>query len=215
LRARRASALADTALAFEMPPPKRYARRVSGFQPAPSSGFRRSLTRALSATLVLVLLAACAPSGASAVSTSAAGASTSAAGASTSAAGASKPSTAATTTGSPIGEPFKGAAETTPQTTATTTASTTATTTGETNSTEPTNSKSTVLIGLAAAILLLVGIAFVIARDARRVAPAVEGEDELAEARSARDRAVMLQKRRARAKAARQQRKRNAARAKR
>ena len=56
--------------------------------------------------------------------------------------------------------------------------------------------------------MLLSGIAFVIARDARRVAPATDAD--LAEARvRRRDPAVTLRKRRAKAKAARQQRKRN------
>jgi hypothetical protein len=63
--------------------------------------------------------------------------------------------------------------------------------------------------------VLLLAIGFVIARDARKVAPATEGEEELAETRRAQERAVMLARRRAKAKAARQQRKRNAGRAKR
>jgi len=53
----------------------------------------------------------------------------------------------------------------------------------------------------------LVGIALVIARDARRVAPA--GDAQLSEARSARDTAARVRRRRAQAKAARRQRKRN------
>jgi hypothetical protein len=131
--------------------------------------------------------------------------------ASANAAGVIKSSTAPVVKSGGVSEPFKGLA--TPE--ATTSTATTATTTGETKATETTNSKRTILIASAAAILLLVGIAFVIARDARRVAPATEGESELAEARSAHDRAAMLQKRRAKAKAARQQRKRNTGRAKR
>jgi H+/Cl- antiporter ClcA len=76
-----------------------------------------------------------------------------------------------------------------------------------TASTEPTsNSKKTVIIALVAAVVLLIAIAFVIVRDARRVAPA--GDPQLAEARSAHDSAATLRRRRAKAKAARKQRKR-------
>ncbi|MGP8241503.1 MAG: hypothetical protein ACLQQB_07030 [Solirubrobacteraceae bacterium] len=91
------------------------------------------------------------------------------------------------------------------QTEATTTSTTS---TGETKSaTEPSNSKRTILLALGAAVLLLSGIAFVIVRDARKVAPA--GDSDLLEGRSARDQAAQLRKRRAKAKAARRQRKRN------
>lgn len=76
-----------------------------------------------------------------------------------------------------------------------------------TASTEPTsNSKKTVIVALLAAVVVLIAIAFVIVRDARRVAPA--GDPQLAEARSAHDSAATLRKRRAKAKAARKQRKR-------
>ncbi len=54
--------------------------------------------------------------------------------------------------------------------------------------------------------VLLGGIAFFIVRDARSVAPVVDG---LAGAGSAQERAARLRKRRAKAKAARRQRKRN------
>lgn len=54
--------------------------------------------------------------------------------------------------------------------------------------------------------VLLGGIAFFIVRDARGVAPVVDG---LGSASSAQERAVRLRKRRAKAKAARRQRKRN------
>lgn len=54
--------------------------------------------------------------------------------------------------------------------------------------------------------ILLGGIAFFIVRDARGVAPVVDG---FGNASSAQERAVRLRKRRAKAKAARQQRKRN------
>ena len=87
--------------------------------------------------------------------------------------------------------------ETTPtQTTATTTATTT-------NS----SSKKTIIIALVAVVALLIAIASVIVRDARRTAPA--GDPQLLEARSAHDAAVTLRKRRAKAKAARRSRKRN------
>ena len=77
-------------------------------------------------------------------------------------------------------------------------------TTGTTEKTS--NSKKTIIIALVAAVVLLSAIAYVIVRDARRVAPA--GDPQLAEARSAQDHAVALRKRRAKAKAARRQRKR-------
>jgi hypothetical protein len=70
-----------------------------------------------------------------------------------------------------------------------------------------TNSKSTVLFAIGGAVVLLCAIAFVIVRDARKVAPA--GPEEPGERRLAHDPRVTLEKRRAKAKAARQQRKRN------
>ena len=88
----------------------------------------------------------------------------------------------------------------------TTPTSTTATT--GTSEGSNTNSRKTIMIAIVAAVILLGGIAFVIARDARRVAPATDAD--LAEARAGgRDTAVTMRKRRAKAKAARQQRKRN------
>jgi hypothetical protein len=87
----------------------------------------------------------------------------------------------------------------------TTTPTTTATTSTETNSSS--NSSTVVILALLAAGALLVGIAFVIVRDARRVAPVTDAE--LAEGGPARDSAARLRRRRAKAKAARQQRKRN------
>lgn len=80
-------------------------------------------------------------------------------------------------------------------------------TTGNTTNSEPTNSHTTILLVLGAAVLLLGAIAFLIIRDARGVAPA--SDPQLAEARSARDSAAALRKRRAKAKAARRQRKQN------
>jgi hypothetical protein len=78
-------------------------------------------------------------------------------------------------------------------------------TSGSTETTS--NSKKTVVIALVAAVALLIAIAFVIVRDARKVAPA--GDPQLAEARSAHDSAATLRRRRTKAKAARRQRKRN------
>jgi len=136
---------------------------------------------------------------------------------STSAATASKPSIATSTAGTAstpnskaFSEALKGASENTE-----TTSSTVSTTTGVTKPTETTNSKSTILLAGGAAILLLLAIGFVIARDARRVAPATEGESEERDIRAAKERALLLQKRRAKAKVARQSRKRNTGRAKR
>jgi hypothetical protein len=94
-----------------------------------------------------------------------------------------------------------------PPETQTTPAKTTSKTTRGTSESNSSNSQTTVLVALGAALVLLVGIALVIMRDARRVAPA--GEGDLLEARSGSDPAAQLRKRRAKAKAARQQRKRN------
>jgi hypothetical protein len=71
----------------------------------------------------------------------------------------------------------------------------------------PTNSKGVIILVLGVAIVLLVGIAYVIVRDARKVAPVSDGQ--LGEAGPARDSAARLRRRRAKAKAARRQRKRN------
>jgi len=84
---------------------------------------------------------------------------------------------------------------------------TSTTSTSSTSSSEPTNNHTVILLALAAAVVLLSGIAFVIVRDARRVAPATERE--MIQGSSASDTAVRLRKRRAKAKAARKQRKRN------
>jgi len=89
-------------------------------------------------------------------------------------------------------------AETTPTTT-------TSPTENHINS-QPTNSGKTLVIVLGAAVVLLSAIAFVIVRDARRVAPA--GDGDLIDV-GAPGRTVRQRKRRAKAKAARQQRKRN------
>ncbi|HYM45919.1 MAG TPA: hypothetical protein VES65_07130 [Solirubrobacteraceae bacterium] len=80
-------------------------------------------------------------------------------------------------------------------------------TTGSTSSGSNSSTSSVLLLGLGAAGALLVGIALVILRDARRVAPV--GDGPVMGGRSGRDPAVTLRKRRAKAKAARRQRKRN------
>jgi hypothetical protein len=100
--------------------------------------------------------------------------------------------------GSAFGELTQGGQETT---------TTTATTAPTPSTSESSNSGTTLVIAGLAAVVLLSGIAFVIVRDARRVAPA--GDGELSEGRSGRDPAVAMRKRRAKAKAARRQRKRN------
>jgi hypothetical protein len=85
------------------------------------------------------------------------------------------------------------------------TATQTTTASGETKAV--TNGSKTILIGIGAAILLLLSVAYVIVRDAKRVAPA--GDEEYLERRASRDNAVRLANRRSKAKAARAQRKRN------
>jgi len=81
----------------------------------------------------------------------------------------------------------------------------TAATTG--TATEAHNSNKTIFLGLGAAAILLLGIAYVIVRDARRVAPA--GAEDVGEGRPARDRSVEYRKRRQKAKAAKAQRKKH------
>jgi uncharacterized protein HemX len=93
----------------------------------------------------------------------------------------------------------KAQQETTPTTTTATNAST--------ESSSSSNAGTLIVLATAVAIVLLVGIGYVIFRDARKVAPA--GDAQLAEATGARRPATRLHKRRARAKAARRQRKRN------
>lgn len=82
-------------------------------------------------------------------------------------------------------------------------------TTASTATTESSSSSdsTTLVLGVAAAVVLIAGIAFAIVRDARRVAPA--GDGQLGESSPTRDSAARLRRRRAKAKAARQQRKRN------
>jgi hypothetical protein len=99
------------------------------------------------------------------------------------------------------------ATEGSPETETTTTA-TTATSTATTESSTK-NSGPTVLIVVAIAAALLATVAFVIVRDARRVAPAGDGGGELGEGSTPRHSEAALRKRRAKAKAARAQRKRN------
>ncbi len=95
-------------------------------------------------------------------------------------------------------------AQETEQTTSTATEKTT-----ETAAKEVKNSDKTLLIGFGAAVVLILAIAFVIMRDARRHAPAGDADPADLEARTNHDILLRQRKRRAKAKAARQQRKRN------
>jgi hypothetical protein len=81
------------------------------------------------------------------------------------------------------------------------------TSTANNGTTRSSNSRTVIIAALGAAVALLIAIAFVIVRDARRVAPV--GEGPMGEGGDPRRSAAELRKRRARAKAARQQRKRN------
>jgi ABC-type Fe3+ transport system permease subunit len=92
----------------------------------------------------------------------------------------------------------KASQETTPTETTSTT---------KTEESESHNSSKTILIAGGAAVVLIAVIGFVIVRDARRVAPA--GAEELSEGNRGRDPAVRHRNRRAKSKAARQQRKKN------
>ncbi|MHB8532386.1 MAG: hypothetical protein ACYDC2_06670 [Solirubrobacteraceae bacterium] len=71
------------------------------------------------------------------------------------------------------------------------------------------NDNKTLLLGLGAAVALLLAVAFVIVRDARRAAPAGAEDVYERERRKGRDTAVKQANRRAKAKAARAQRRRN------
>jgi uncharacterized protein HemX len=95
----------------------------------------------------------------------------------------------------------KAQQETTPTPTHTTTG------TASTESSSSSNSGTLIVVATGVAIVLLVGIGYVIIRDARKVAPA--GEGQLAEVSGTRRPATRLHKRRAQAKAARRQRRRN------
>ena len=83
---------------------------------------------------------------------------------------------------------------------------TTTTTTSSTSESGGSNTKTLVIVASAAGVVLAV-IAFVIVRDARRVAPVTE--TQFGETALARHSAARLRRRRARAKAARKQRRRN------
>jgi hypothetical protein len=87
----------------------------------------------------------------------------------------------------------------------TTPTETTATTTG--TEAEVHNSNKTVFIGIGAAIVLLIAIAYVIVRDARRVAPA--GAEEFGEGKPGRNMAVQRRNRRKKAQAAKAARKKH------
>jgi len=85
--------------------------------------------------------------------------------------------------------------------------STSKTSTTSTESSESHNSSKTLLVGLGAAVVLLLAIGVVIVRDARHVAPA--GAEDFTEGKRASDRVARRRNRRAKAKAARRQRKKN------
>jgi hypothetical protein len=116
-------------------------------------------------------------------------------------AGAPAAMSASVTGGNAFGELTEKAQQAT-ETTPVKTTSTAATESGSTS-----NSKTVIILALVAAVVLLVAIAFVIARDARKVAPV--GDGPLGVADGGRASAARLRKRRAKAKAARRQRKRN------
>ena len=86
------------------------------------------------------------------------------------------------------------------------TPATTSTTSTTSESSGGSNTKTLVIVASVAGVILAV-IAFVIVRDARRMAPVTD--TQFADAAVARHSAAQLRRRRARAKAARQQRKRN------
>jgi hypothetical protein len=116
-------------------------------------------------------------------------------------AGMVSPSSAAAELGNPLGE-LAG----TPQQQQEQSASETSSTSSTTSTGASSISTSTLFLAGGAAVLLLGGIAFLIVRDARSVAPVSEGPTGGV---SASDRAAQLRRRRAKAKAGRRQRKRN------
>jgi hypothetical protein len=89
-----------------------------------------------------------------------------------------------------------------------TTASTASTESSASSTASNSNTGTVLLLALVAGAALIGGIAFMILRDAHRVAPVPDGQVTGA-GRSARDPAATMRKRRAKAKAARRQRKRN------
>ena len=103
------------------------------------------------------------------------------------------------------GNAFNELSQKAQQETTTTPTQTTATTAATESSSG--SGSTTLVLGVVIAVVLIAGIAFAIVRDARRVAPA--GDGQLNEAGSARDSGARLRRRRARAKAARRQRRRN------
>ncbi len=106
--------------------------------------------------------------------------------------------------GSAFSELTEGGAETSSTATTASTAATESSASTSSNS----NTGTVLVLGLIAAVGLIGGIAFLIMRDAHRVAPVPDGQVG-GMGRSARDPAVTMRKRRAKAKAARRQRKRN------
>ncbi len=108
--------------------------------------------------------------------------------------------------GNSFSELTQGGSEASTATTPTTTSTTKESTAS--SATSNSNTSGVLLLGLIAAGALIAGIAFLILRDAHRVAPVPDGQVG-ADGRPARDVAAMMRKRRAKAKAARRQRKRN------
>ena len=84
---------------------------------------------------------------------------------------------------------------------------TTETTNGTATKEEARNNSKTLLIGIGVAVALLLAVAYVIVRDARRAAPV--GAEDMFERRKGHDAAARRRKRRAKAKAAKAQRKRH------
>jgi len=83
------------------------------------------------------------------------------------------------------------------------------TTTSRESSNNTSNSNTTILIGTIVAVAILIGIGYVIVRDARRRAPVTDAELDAEETRLRHDRSEEMRRRRAKAKAAKQQRKKN------
>jgi hypothetical protein len=170
---------------FQSEPTRRYARRVRTSR-FPAVKRSRALLLALSLSLTSALGTAFVPVA------GAAGAAKTTTAPTPALKGGASPLTEATTPTSPAATP---------------TISTTPTTETATK-TAVTNSKSTIFIAGGAALALLCGIAYVIVRDARKMAPADVVDEDLLDARMLQERANVVRKRRAKAKAARQQRKR-------
>jgi hypothetical protein len=111
---------------------------------------------------------------------------------------------AATVASAEVSDPFNGVPN--PSTATTEAATTTTAASSETGTTSLSSKKSLVIPLIVAIVAVLGGIAYMIVRDARSVAPVGEGG---VGGRAAAEAGAMMRKRRAKAKAARRQRKRN------